>query len=118
MIELTLPYPPTVNHYWGTSGKRRFILPEGINFRNQVFAISLEQDARNKLTGRLKIEIKATMPDNRIRDLDNLNKAILDALTHSSVIEDDKYIDDLHIVRSGIDKNHGRVEVTIKQLSE
>ena len=58
------------------------------------------------------------MPDRRVRDLDNLNKAILDSLTHSNVIEDDKYIDDLRIVRAGYEKNNGRVEIYISEIEE
>ena len=46
----------------------------------------------------------------------NLNKAILDSLTHSKVIVDDKYIDDLRIVRAGYEKNNGRVEIYISEI--
>ena len=46
----------------------------------------------------------------------NLNKAILDSLTHSKVSVDDKYIDDLRIVRAGYEKNNGRVEIYISEI--
>ena len=41
----------------------------------------------------------AVMPDNRCRDLDNLLKATLDALTCAGVWDDDSQIHDLRITR-------------------
>lgn len=50
-----------------------------------------------KLNKQLKVTITAYRPDNRRRDLDNLLKAVLDALTHAGVYEDDHLICDLRI---------------------
>ena len=69
------------------------------------------------LTGRLKITIKAYMPDRRRRDIDNLTKALLDALAHARLYEDDEQIDDLRIVRMGVEKP-GRVEVELTELED
>ncbi|EOC3440315.1 RusA family crossover junction endodeoxyribonuclease, partial [Escherichia coli] len=38
------------------------------------------------------VEIVLFPPDNRIRDLDNYNKALFDALTHAGVWEDDSQV--------------------------
>jgi hypothetical protein len=43
-IHLTLPYPPSVNHYWGQSGKRRFIGKKGKEFRARVVEIVFVQE--------------------------------------------------------------------------
>ncbi|MCX8597590.1 MULTISPECIES: RusA family crossover junction endodeoxyribonuclease [unclassified Gilliamella] len=118
MIHLTLPYPPSVNNYWRMSHGRFYIDQKGVDFRNAVQSIVLQARANNKVRGRLKAEIFAIMPDRRVRDLDNLNKAILDSLTYSQVIEDDKHIDDLRIVRAGYEKNNGRIEIYISELIE
>ncbi|WP_082259633.1 RusA family crossover junction endodeoxyribonuclease [Gilliamella sp. Nev5-1] len=115
MINLTLPYPPTVNHYWGTAGKRRYIKPQGIKFRNDVIGIVLQNKANKKLAERVMIDIKAYMPDRRKRDLDNINKAIFDALIHSGVIVDDEQIDVLHSERKEVFKG-GKIELTISAL--
>ena len=48
---------------------------------------------------RLAVEILASPPDLRARDLDNLPKGVLDSLTHAGVIRDDSDIDDLRIRR-------------------
>ena len=116
LIKLTLPYPPSVNNYWRASNGRFYINKKGVDFRNAVTAIVMREKVAHKLTGRLKAEIHAIVPDRRVRDLDNLNKAILDSLTHSKVIVDDKYIDDLRIVRAGYEKNNGRVEIYISEI--
>lgn len=115
MIRLTLPYPPTVNHYWGTAGKRRYIKAEGIKFRNDVINIVLQNKANKRLTDRVMVEIKAYMPDRRKRDLDNINKAIFDALIHSNVILDDEQIDVLHSERKEVVKG-GKIELSICML--
>ncbi|MCX8602654.1 MULTISPECIES: RusA family crossover junction endodeoxyribonuclease [unclassified Gilliamella] len=115
MIHLILPYPPTVNHYWGTVGKRRYIKADGIEFRNAVIAIVLQNKANKKLADRVMVNIKAYMPDRRKRDLDNINKAIFDALIHSNVILDDEQIDVLHSERKEVVKG-GRIELFISKL--
>jgi len=101
MIVLRLPYPPSNNAYWrhiskGPLAGRVLISEEGRRFREAVIA----QVDRFKLDGRLKVEIEATMPDRRRRDIDNLPKAVLDALTHAQVWGDDNQIDDLRIYRA------------------
>ena len=57
---------------------------------------------------RLKIFLIAYPPDKRKRDIDNLLKAVIDALQHASVFPDDSQIDDLHIIR-GQQVKDGRV---------
>ena len=48
---------------------------------------------------RIGIYITARPPDNRRRDLDNLYKALLDALQAARIYDDDSQIDDLQITR-------------------
>lgn len=110
MIVVTLPYPPSVNAYWrhvskGPMAGRVLISAEGRSYRDAV----LRAVDPMKLDMRLKVEIEATMPDRRKRDLDNLPKAVLDALTHAEVWGDDGQIDDLRIVRSAVKAPGGLV---------
>ena len=117
MIELTLPWPPTVNHYWdrNANGTMR-ISKKGKAFREAVGWIA----AKHKLgpANRFKVDIAAYAPDNRRRDLDNVLKAILDALTHAGVWADDDQVDDLRIrwVRDADGKKiiYGMVKVRIE----
>ncbi len=112
MIHLTLPFPPSVNNYWRRVGKRTLISKRGRIYRQHVVGAVLLAGANCQLKCRLAVLIKAYPPDRKIRDLDNLPKAVLDSLTKASVYEDASPIDDLHIVRMGVCKP-GKVEVDI-----
>jgi crossover junction endodeoxyribonuclease RusA len=97
MIELTLPWPPSVNRYWRTFQGRMIISAEGRAYRKAVADQVLIQRGAKNLAGKLVVEIEAWRPDNRRRDLDNLLKAALDGCTHAGVWEDDSNIVDLRI---------------------
>ena len=43
MIKLELPYPPSVNHYWGQSGKNKFLGKKGKEFRIAVAEADIVQ---------------------------------------------------------------------------
>ncbi len=98
MLELDLPYPPSVNHYWRHVGPRILISRQGRAYRTTVGAILALRRVR-PLDGRLAVEIDVYPPDRRRRDLDNLNKSLLDALAHGGAYEDDSQIDRLLLIR-------------------
>jgi len=97
MIELTLPWPPSVNKYWRTYQGRMIISAEGRAYRKAVADQVLIQRGAKHYAGKLRVGIEAFRPDNRRRDLDNLLKAVLDGCTHAGVWEDDSNIVDLRI---------------------
>lgn len=97
MIELTMPWPPSVNTYWRTFQNRMIISADGRAYRKAVADQVLVQRGAKHLAGKLVVEIEAWRPDNRRRDLDNLLKAVLDGLTHAGVWDDDSNIVDLRI---------------------
>ena len=110
-----LPYPPSVNSYWRSiPGKGVLISKEGRAYRASV--IKAIGDSGLRLSGRLCVKIDAYMPDKRKRDIDNINKALLDSMTHALVWGDDEQIDDLQVVRRPVEKG-GRVVVTIREIS-
>jgi crossover junction endodeoxyribonuclease RusA len=99
MVELTLPWPPSVNNYWRIRGNRFFISARGVQYRKDVIFMSYKY--RDSFSGnqRILVEISAFPPDKRRRDLDNILKSLLDALQHAKVYEDDSQIDKLTITR-------------------
>ncbi|MCR4299734.1 MAG: RusA family crossover junction endodeoxyribonuclease [Gallionella sp.] len=101
---LLLPYPPSVNHYWllNCGGGRR-ICDAGKRFRLAVQLI-MNRSGVESMPGRLSVEIIASPPDKRRRDVDNLLKAILDALQHAGLYADDNAIDVLKICRGDVIK--------------
>lgn len=122
MIELDLPWPPSVNTYWrhpsrGPLAGRHLISEKGRIYRQQVLACVLQTKTATELVGNsLAVHIIAHPPDRRRRDLDNLNKAILDSLVFSKVIVDDGLIDRL-VIERGTVSAPGRVIVAVSVLS-
>ena len=114
---LTLPWPPSVNTYWRNVNGRTILSAKGRAYRNNAHA-AITQQGNPQLSAsvRLKAHITAYPPDRRKRDLDNLPKAILDALMYADVIHDDGAIDDLRIVRGSVEAP-GRVEVTLEAIA-
>lgn len=113
MIKLSLPWPPSANHYWFIvackGGGRKVIGKKGKLFREEVANVVGTQ---SPMEGRLYIKLDVYPPDKRKRDLDNLLKATLDALEHAGIYGDDNQIDDIRIVRKEVDKP-GRLDITL-----
>jgi crossover junction endodeoxyribonuclease RusA len=117
MIRLDLPYPPTINHYYGVRGKGRYIKPEGLEFR-KIVAQAIEPKGMEKIEGNVAIFIQIYPPDNRKRDIDNVLKALLDALTHAGAWVDDSQIHDLHIIKGKPRKGHSGTTVFISEMNK
>lgn len=105
MIDLELPYPPSVNHYWRRVGARTLISRRGRAFRQAVCSILAAHGVR-PLDGPVELVVDVFPPDRRRRDLDNLQKALLDALAHGGAYHDDSQIARLtiqlrHVVPAG-----------------
>lgn len=109
-----LPYPPTVNHY-RLPVRGRLITSKAGREYLQSACMAIKQQGATKLTGRLVVSIWVTVPDRRKRDLDNLLKPVLDALTHGEAYEDDGQIDRLMVGRAGVGKP-GCVRVTVQEI--
>ena len=81
-IELILPFPPTINDYYGKNGHVSYVKPKGKKFRKECRESIMEQlpwGSWKPLEERLKVTIYLHMPDRRRRDLDNYKKALFDA---------------------------------------
>jgi len=113
-IRLDLPYPPSINHYWRRSGRRIHVSTEGIRYREAVCWRVMEE-GRPSVAGRLAVEILVHPPDRRRRDIDNVQKALLDSLEHAHVYEDDAAIDRITVERCGIVAG-GKVVVFIERI--
>lgn len=114
VLILTLPFPPSVNRIWRAVAGRILLSRDGRAYREAVarqwLAARLQGHGRRPLV----VSIDAWMPDNRRRDLDNLQKASLDALQRAGAFHDDSQICDLRIRRAGIDRQNPRLEVVLE----
>jgi crossover junction endodeoxyribonuclease RusA len=127
MLELELPFPPSVNSYWRaipsrgkggkTIGARNIISESGREYRERVLR-QLKPLAIPTMAGRLSLVIEFREPKpSRRRDLDNFNKALWDALTHAGVWQDDAQIDQYTVCR-GEAGGDGSVLITIQEISK
>lgn len=108
-----LPWPPSVNHYWGTRGKARFIGVKGKAFRASALLAWNALRVQGFGNARLSVAVVAYPPDRRSRDLDNILKAALDGLQHARAYEDDSQIDRLIVDRGEVRKADAGLLVTI-----
>jgi crossover junction endodeoxyribonuclease RusA len=95
VIEIELPYPPSVNHYYRNVGPRTLISREGRRYRERVQA-QLAALGIRPLSGRLVVRVEVYPPDNRRRDLDNLQKSLWDALQHGGAAQSGENLVDAH----------------------
>jgi crossover junction endodeoxyribonuclease RusA len=120
---IVLPFPPSVNRLWRQFKGRTILSAEGRKYRKAVadsLYVAKYQHGDVMATwgcpDAFSVHIKAFMPDARRRDLDNLLKASLDALTHTGLWEDDSQIKRLTIEHCGIDRDNPRLEVGVSTL--
>ncbi len=116
MILLDLPYPPSINRYYRHVGYRTLISREGRTFRTSVCAL-LDGGGPRKppAGGRIALCMDAFPPDRRRRDLDNIQKPVIDAMEHAGVYEDDSQIDLLLTRRREVVAG-GRLQVQVLDL--
>ncbi|EBH6099379.1 RusA family crossover junction endodeoxyribonuclease [Salmonella enterica] len=121
-MKLTLPFPPSVNTYWRAPNKgslkgRHMVSASGRKYQSEACAAVIEQLRRlpKPSTAPAAVEIILYPPDKRIRDLDNYNKALFDALTHAGVWEDDSQVKRM-LVEWGPVFPKGKVEITITKF--
>lgn len=122
-VTLRLPWPPSVNDYWGKKIMRKksgaqfimvFVARAGQQFLEKAAAMIIEQRSP-RVEGRIAVMIHVFPPTRAARDLDNLGKAALDALKSCKVIEDDSYIDLLRFRRRAV-RPGGELVVSIRRI--
>ena len=91
MIELELPFPPSLNHYYRRVGPRTLISREGRAYRERVCSI-LAASGLRAFCGPIVLAMDLYPPDRRCRDADNSLKAVCDALEKAGAYEDDSQI--------------------------
>lgn len=122
MITLTLPYPPSVNHYKRagrlTTTKSGKVFQPRINtdatkrFYYEVW-MKVRVSGFKSLGGAiLSLEMDVYPPDKRKRDIDNVIKPAIDSLMNSGLFDDDYQIARLIVTRCSIIE-HGQIIVRI-----
>ena len=87
MASFRMDYPPSVNRYWRMVNGRMLISKDGRLYRSAAMGLTDEV-----FTGPVQVSLEFTYPDNRRRDLDNVLKAVLDAIGHAGIYADDSQV--------------------------
>lgn len=98
MIEIDLPFPPSSNHLYAQVGRRRILSRQGRRYR-QAVCEALAGMGMPRLDGQLAVAVEVFPPDERRRDLDNLQKCLFDSLQEGGLYKDDSQIARISIVK-------------------
>jgi crossover junction endodeoxyribonuclease RusA len=94
-ITLNLPYPPSANHLYADGNARRvksakyeaWLSEAGWELKKQ-----LQRIVHRYYTVKVEVHYRFGPPDNRRRDLGNLEKCMSDLLVRHGIIKDDSLI--------------------------
>ena len=111
MIRLTLPVPPSLNHYLRG---RVYKTQEAKIYQSDVRVICATNGILDP-TDKLVMFTMHWYPKSRRGDLDNFFKVMIDAL-EGYVYENDKQIVEIHAYRMPVDKKNPRMEIEIEEI--
>lgn len=89
--------------------------PHVVKYANDVFYLLKSQKIKPTFAEKLQLTLLIYPPDEKKRDIDNVCKAICDALQFAGIYTDDFKIWVLHVERREVRKG-GEVEFTIKGI--
>lgn len=113
VVELTLPWPPALSHYYRRVRGRTFLSPAAREYLEGTTA--LIRAAGKRLRPPYRVQVAAFPPDRRRRDLDNLLKPVLDCLRRGGLIQDDHLVHELE-ARFGSPVEDGALWVRVTSL--
>lgn len=128
-VTITLPYPPTVNHY-KTIG-RTVVTKSGKAFQQRINSektkryfyevwfkiqhLKAKEGLKSFDSAIISLEVDVYPPDKRRRDLSNILKVLEDSLQKAGLYNDDYQISRLVVERKGIIPQ-GQIVVRVKAL--
>ena len=125
MIEITLPFPPNVDHYKRIgrltrtkSGKLyqpRVNSPETLDFYYKTWMVIRDNGLKSFAGATIDMDVDVFPPDKRKRDLDGILKVLLDSMQRGGLYDDDSQIARLLVTRCSIIPQ-GQVVVRLKEI--
>ena len=121
-ILIELPFPPSLNSIYKPGKNKIYSSNELKEYKKKVRTIVQAYMRKNSIKiidEPVRIDCVLYEPNNRVRDLDNLEKALLDALTFSKLWTDDRLSREKHFYLEKNDSLKGKVYLRIspKHLS-
>lgn len=120
-VEFTLPWPPSINNYYGRNKKKVYLKPQVRKYFEDCRWLIYKQlwdfgeISKKVITGKAKVLRDLYPPDKRKRDEDNIVKALNDTLMKSGLIKDDSQI----VMATNIKhepKKPGYVKITLEEI--
>ena len=98
-MKLYLPWPPSINHYYRRTEKTHLAISKrGKEYRLATkLAVALKHEP--PFEAAVTVTVHLVAPDYRKRDLDNVLKCLLDAISKADVIKDDSMIVELNVYK-------------------
>jgi Holliday junction resolvase len=124
-LSFRLPWPPSVNHYYGRRHQGGVYLKEAGRLFRRHAAAEFSRLGWPRLSGNVRVTLLLAPPDRRTRDIDNIRKAVYDAISdrkkraaviHHGVIADDKFI--VEDEAQFVDAEESFVHITITELEK
>jgi crossover junction endodeoxyribonuclease RusA len=114
-LDFMLPWPPTTNNLYRTTGGKRFKTREARAYLDRCAEAFYEQPgiAGARILTPLALDLVLHAPDKRAYDIDNRLKALLDALQHHEVYKNDSQVQALRVHRCTPYPPAGRVAVAL-----
>ena len=112
-VTIELPWPVSINRYLRRAGVRMHTTNEAKAYRRDVGWLC--SAAPRFGSAQLTLTIIAFPPDNRRRDLDNIEKVLIDSLMHAGLFDDDSQIVEKHSYKKEPRKPHGAVMVVLSE---
>ena len=102
-IDFFLPFPPSINSFYSKTRNGLFISKKGSAYQSSgILSIREQLGPMSSIYTKIHLSIVLYPPDNRIRDLDNYVKPLLDTITKSGAWLDDSLIDQLSVYRGAL----------------
>jgi len=114
-IEITLPWPPSVNGYFVPVNGRLILSKKGRDYKKAVGMVVIA-DGNPSIIGNIVVTEHFFPPSKQKRDIDNHRKAYRDGLKEAGVIQDDSFIKEDHGYWCEVDRKNPRVELVIERI--
>lgn len=118
IYKTTLPFPPSVNKIKGVYRGKQIKSKEYRAWEKNCPNLVLPECGA--IDWPVHVIYRFYMPDQRLRDIGNFEKATTDQLVKQCILMDDntKIIQSLHLNFAGIDRGNPRVEIEIYEMKD